>query len=316
MDTGKNDTVYGVVCRAAFTLVCLVVGVCAAVLSGCDTDPITGETRLMLIDRQSEREMGREYAPEVEKQLGGAIADAALQEYVNSVGRKIGAVSHMPELDYHYTAVNSEKINAVCLPGGYIFITRGLLEKLSSEAQLAGVLAHETVHAALRHSAQAISIQIGMNLLMSAAAREKTPESALMVANLASQLTQLKYSRDHEYQADSAGVDYMVKAGYNPMGMVEVIEVLEKENSIRPIEFFATHPSPEHRKQEVLYKVGYIKFTPDLKVGKEEYKKNVLERLKMIPKKKPKQNNRSNADNSARAAGRQRRPTFRITLGN
>ena len=136
--------------------------------SGCMDNPITGERELMFFPEEQDLEIGRAYAPEIEKQLGGRIKDEQLQNYINDIGQKISRYSHKPSWEYHFTVLNHDMVNAFALPGGYIFITRGMLEKLKTEAQLAGILAHETVHVVARDTSNAMSNQIGLGLLLSA----------------------------------------------------------------------------------------------------------------------------------------------------
>jgi len=247
--------------------------------AGCAVNPVTGQEQLMLISPNQELQIGREYAPEVEKQLGGRIQNQELQNYVNNIGQQIAAVSHTPELAFHYVALNHESINAVALPGGYIFITRGMLENLNSADQLACVLAHETTHVTARHSAQAMSTQIGLDLLLSVVTSESTPQTAVTVANVGSQILGLKYSRNHELQADSIGADYAFRAGYSPDAMIEVMRILESQNSVRPIEFFSSHPNPETRIQNLQNHIVQKRYTTRQQRNYDDYRKLVLENL-------------------------------------
>ena len=260
-----------VILIAAFLLPCY----------GCAVNPVTGENQLMLLAPSDELRIGQQYAPEVEKQLGGRIDNPKLQNYINGVGQRIAGVSHMPSLRFYYTAVNDESINAMALPGGYVFITTGMLEKLSSESQLAAILAHETVHITARHSAQSMSNQIGMDILLSAITSEKTPQSLTTVSQLGGQLIHLSHSREHELQADSFGLDYLAGAGYNPNAMIETMEILEQQNSVRPFEYFSTHPSPANRKKKLLEYIadkGYSA-AADTEAGRAVYEKFVLANL-------------------------------------
>lgn len=250
-----------------------------AFLGGCATNPVTGSNQLMLISPAEELEIGKQYAPEVEKQLKGELENPGVQSYVSGVGKKIGRVSHNSDLEYHFTAVNDDSVNAMALPGGYIFITKGMLEKLDSEAQLAAVLAHEIVHVTAKHSASAMSNQIGIELALSAITTDKTPETAILVANVGSQLVQLRYSRSAEYEADMYGLDYMVKAGYDPNAMYEMMVMLENLNSQRPVEFFSTHPNPENRKEKIQEKINSMTVAGGLKSGQAEYKSNVSSKI-------------------------------------
>jgi predicted Zn-dependent protease len=247
---------------------------------GCATNPITGESQLMLFSEEQDIELGRSYAPEVEKEMGGKIQNLTLQNYIDGVGRKVAGVSHKPYFDYHYTALEDKSVNAFALPGGYIFITRGMLEKLENEAQLAAIFGHETVHVVARHSSAQISREIGIEIALSAVS-SKAPAGAMQVADITRQIVGLGYSRGQEKQADLTGLDYMVKAGYDPHAMVETMQMLEAESQGGQIEFLSTHPSPENRVQYIAQTIinrGYQNL--NLKVGQEDYKKHVLDELK------------------------------------
>jgi len=248
--------------------------------TGCAVNPITGKEELMLFPEQQDIELGQKYAPEVEKQLGGRIDDTALQNYINSVGQKIAKVSHKPYFEYQFVAVNHKSLNACALPGGHIFITKGMLKKLTSEAQLAGILGHEITHVVARDTSAAMSREIGLEILLTAAAYGGATRGVLTVADVAKQIIGLKYSRTDEKDADLGGLDYIVRAGYNPYGMVETMQMLEEENQEAPIEFLSTHPSPGNR---VLYLKARIQTRyqnlPGLKTGEQDYKKFVLDRL-------------------------------------
>ena len=258
-------------------LIILIALVCL-LSAGCATNPVTGENQLMLVSEAQELQIGRQYAPEVEKQLGGRIENWQLQNYVNNVGQRIARISHMPSLEFRYIALNHDSINAMALPGGYVFITRGMLEQFSSEAQLAVVLAHETAHVTARHSAQAMSTQIGMDLALSVAGR-KASRGAMDIAGIGSQLLGLNYSREQEVEADTFGLDYMTRAGYDPAAMIEVIEMLERQNEVRPIEFFSSHPNPANRKDNVQRKMNTNVYPTDLRAGDADYAKLVLQNL-------------------------------------
>ena len=253
--------------------------------TGCEVNPITGQDEFMLVSEEEDIAIGRKYAPEVEKQLGGRIADDCLQYYLDSVGQKIARISHKPHWEYHFTAVEDKSTNAFALPGGHIFITKGMLEKLQTEAQLAALLSHEIVHVVARHSAAAQSRQGGLLLLVvglgaAGAFPKDMPEGSAKMAQLALQLISLTYSREQEREADLGGVDYAVVAGYDPNGAVELQKMLQEQNDIRPIEFISTHPSPGNR---IISLQGRIQARyqnlADLRIGREDYRTNILERL-------------------------------------
>lgn len=260
-------------------LIFLIPAVSILMMAGCVTNPITGKSQLMLLSEEQDIELGKNYAPEVEKEMGGRIQNLTLQNYVNNVGKNVARFSHKPYFEYEFVALDDDSINAFALPGGYIFITKGMLGKLENEAQLASVMAHETTHVVARHSSAMISRDIGIDIALSVAA-QKASNSVMQVAGITRQIIGLKYSRSHEREADLGGLDYMVKAGYDPWQMVATMQMLEAQNEARPIDFFSTHPSPENR-------IGYITDAihargysgAGMKVGAEDYKRNVLDEL-------------------------------------
>ena len=250
-------------------------------ISGCAVNPLTGEEEFMFLGPEQDLEIGRKYAPEVEKQMGGKIDNEALQSYLDQVGKRLVRVSHKPDLDFHFTALRDNSVNAMALPGGYIFITKGMLEKLDSEAQLASILGHEMAHVVARDSAAAMSREIGIGLLLSAVTSEQTSAGVLTIADLARQILSLSYSRKDERQADIAGIEYMFEAGYNPYGMIETMQMLENEQKFRPIEFFSTHPLPENRMAYLTAKIQSSYYgLSGLRIGEEDYRRSVKEGLK------------------------------------
>ena len=260
---------------------CLILVLSLCLCTGCAVNPITGEEELMLISEQQDIEIGRKYAPEVEKQMGGRIANQALQNYIDRVGQRLARVSHRRNFQYHFAALNHESVNAFALPGGYVYITKGMLKKLTTEAQLAAILGHEITHIVARDVAAAMSREIGIELLLSAVTSQRTPGSVLTAANLTRQILGLQFSKEDEKDADLAGLDYMVWAGYNPYAMVETMQMLQAQQRVRPIEFFSTHPSPQNRIAYLTEKIqtDYPDLAP-LKNGKDEYHSNVLSTLK------------------------------------
>jgi beta-barrel assembly-enhancing protease len=265
-------------CRP-LVLVVLLLGV-----GGCAVNQITGQEEPMFMSVPDEMALGSRMAPEIERALNGPIPDETLQRYVDRVGQKIAGVSQRPDWEYRYVAVEDTMINALALPGGHIYITRGLLEKLTSEAQLAGVLAHETAHVVARDSAVAMSKEMGLNALMIAAAAAGRGEAAQMVS-VTGYFMMLRYSREDEQEADEAGMDYMVAAGYSPKAMVETMQMFQELDKVQPIEFLSTHPSPDNRIRYLGERVA-AKYpeTGSLKVGQDEFKTAMLYYLKTRPK--------------------------------
>ncbi len=248
--------------------------------SGCATNPITGKSELMLVSSSREDEIGKEYSPVIEKELGGKMNNVQIQSYIAGIGAKIVSVSHMPGRSFKFAALNDKTVNAMALPGGYIYITRGMLENITTEAQMASILAHEAAHVTARHVSSAMSKQIGIEILLSVVASEtKMPQSAGTLANYGKQIVGLKFSRDDEREADTGGLDYLVKAGYNPNAFVEVMEILDKQSKSKPIEFLSSHPLPANRKEDIKRQIRNRFFRENLKVGEDEYKRNVLDKL-------------------------------------
>ena len=268
-------------------LVLLTISIGLCLSFGCAANPITGEDELMLDrDYHNDIKLGKEVAPQVEKELKGRIKDQVLQDYINGVGHKIARLSHNPDFDFNFVAVNDKSINAISLPGGRIFITKGLLAKLKNESQLAGILAHETVHVVARDTENMMSKQAGMGVLFVLAATQAQNQGEMVAADLALQLVSLKYSREDERTADLGGMDYMFRAGYNPNGMVETMQILQKEEETNnSCDFFSTHPSPENRIDYLRARIQshYLDGIAGTKTGEDEYRQNVLDRLKNLP---------------------------------
>jgi len=265
------------------TMTVLVLSTVFFLCTGCAVNPISGEKQLMFFSEDQDIEIGRKYAPEVEKQMGGRIPDQTLQNYIDSVGQSVARVSHKPYFDYRFVALNDKSVNAFALPGGHIFITKGMFEELETEAQLAAILAHEVTHVVARHSSAAISSQIGVDILLSAVISEDTPKAVSTVANLTRQIVSLKYSRKDEREADLAGLDYMTSAGYNPYAMIETMQTLQSQKSARPVEFLSTHPTPQNRMAYLAQNLQQGNYDlAQLRIGKQDYHTNVLNRLRQL----------------------------------
>jgi predicted Zn-dependent protease len=203
-----------------------------------------------------EVELGKNMDGEVRREMG-VYQDAELQRYVESVGQRLARNSQRPTLDWHFAVVDQPAINAFALPGGYIYLSRGILPFLNSEAQLAGVLGHEIGHVTARHSAQqytkATTAGIGVQLL-SIFVPEARPLQSLTETALG--VLFLKHGRDDELQADRLGVDYTAKTGWNPAGVGGMLRTLarldEADGSRRGVpNWLSTHPAPADRVEKV-----------------------------------------------------------------
>lgn len=250
-------------------------GFLIALLSGCTVNPITGNEELMFFGPDKDVELGRKYAPLVVKELGGLMPEEGLQSYLNRIGQRLAGVCQRPDLAYHFAAVEEGGANALALPGGYIYITRDLLKELKTEAQLAAVLGHEIGHVVARDTLVTLSEQYGMTALVIAAQAGGSADLARGSSFVAAVLS-LQYSRDDEKEADLAGLSYMAQAGYDPNGMAETMQILEKLYTIRPIEFFSTHPNPESRIAYIQERIARRYASLEgLKKGQEEYAEKI-----------------------------------------
>ena len=227
-------------------------------LAGCAVNPVTGKQEMIFDSVAQDIATGTQnYVPSQQSQGGQYVVDPGLTAYVNQVGRRLAAVSDMPNLPYEFVVLNNDVPNAWAMPGGKLAINRGLIIQLEDEAQLAAVLGHEIVHAAARHGASAKSQQMVVGagaLLAGVAIANKKPEyGALAVGALTVGATawNAKYSRDHETQSDIYGIKYMQKAGYDPQAAVELqelfVRMMEKQEPSWIEGLFASHPPSRDR---------------------------------------------------------------------
>ena len=230
----------------------VVVIVCIALicilLSGCSTvtavNPVTLKQDFMVISEDNELSIGRKVDPEIVKELG-YYNDPGLQAYVNEIGQKLVQVCARRNIQYHFKVLDSPIENAFALPGGYIYITRGLLALLDSEAELAGVLGHEIGHVVGRDSANLISEGLALQLLtLGSIAAGPTGREMMQATNMLFNSIMLGYGREKEFLADAQGVDYMFKAGYDPLQMTVFQARLSKKGQT-PLgyqQYNMTHP--------------------------------------------------------------------------
>lgn len=220
-------------------------------------NPVTGERQHISLTPSEEIKLGLQTAPEMAHQMGGELPDSNPQvQEVRRLGQQIVAQSPAKKgpWQFQFHVVNDSKtVNAFALPGGQVFITLGLLNKLQTEAQLAGVLSHEMGHVIERHSAEQMAqSQLGQTLVGAVATgvsdRQDVAQSTAMIAQMANQMIQLRYSRKDESEADIWGIKLMVLAGFDPKAMIEVMEILKaEEGSGHSMEMFQTHPHPDLR---------------------------------------------------------------------
>ena len=228
------------------------VALLAGLLGACATNPVTGRSEVSLVTAAQEVEIGKQgYAPVIQEY--GLYDDAALQTYVNSIGQRVARVSHLPNLDWHFTIVDDAAVNAFAMPGGYIYITRGLLAYLNSEAQLAGVLGHEIGHVTRRHTAARMTQQqlYGAGFALGSIL-SPTFQRYSGAAQQGLDLLFLKFSRTDESQADDLGVEYATKAGYDSReipGTYAMLKRIGDQSGQRLPSFLETHPDPGDRER-------------------------------------------------------------------
>lgn len=234
-------------------IICLLV---ALVMSGCATNPVTKKTELTLVSEQQEIKIGSQQYQQNQQSAGGKfILDPQLTAYINEVGQKLVKVSDRPNLPFEFVVINDSVPNAWALPGGKLGVNRGLLTELKSEAELAAVLSHEIVHAAARHGASSmergILLAAGAAVISVLAADNKQHELIDTVAAGGAALLTLRFSREHELEADHYGIDYMVRAGYDPKAAVELQETFVRLSGDKSLNWlagmFATHPPSQER---------------------------------------------------------------------
>ena len=229
-------------------------------------NPATGQTEFTAMSPAQEQQIGEEQHPQVLAQFGGAYQDPELQAYVTGIGERLADVSELPELDFTFTVLNSEVVNAFALPGGYVYVTRGLLALADNEAELAGVMAHEIGHVTARHSAQRHSrgvlaqggVAIG-SILAGVLGGSAAADLVQQAGGVGAQAYLAGYSRDQEFQADELGVRYLARAGYDPRAMSSFLDKLARNDQLMrrlagsdggadpASSWFATHPRTPDR---------------------------------------------------------------------
>ncbi|MFW5427247.1 MAG: M48 family metalloprotease [Methylophagaceae bacterium] len=259
-------------------------------LSGCAQNPVTGNSDFVMLSEDSEIAMGRTNHPKIIAQFG-RYDDEKLQRYVQSVGDKLAVVSHRENLVYRFTVLDSPVINAFALPGGYIYITRGLMSYLNSEAELAAVLGHEIGHVTARHGVRQQSAAQAANLgyvVGSILFPELRGAGAQNVFNMLGGALLSGYGREHELQSDGLGAEYLARSGYDPKAMIEVIRVLKDQEVFAAAQakkqgreaqgyhgVFASHPDNDTRLQGVVAAADkYTNSQPGL-IKQKEYLANI-----------------------------------------
>lgn len=197
-------------------------------LATCARNPVTGKNELSLVSESQEISMGRDYAGQVTQEMG-VYPDSGVQTYVSRLGQELAAGTERPKLPWTFTVMDDPTVNAFALPGGFIFVTRGILTHMNSEAELATVVGHEIGHVTAKHSVRQMSqqqlMQIGM--VAGAIASDKIARNMGLISQALGILS-LKYSRDDESQADGLGFRYSLNDGYDVRKMVDMFAILQR----------------------------------------------------------------------------------------
>ncbi len=254
----------------------------AGVIAGCAANP-TGGVDLVLMSEKKELELGARVSKQIEAQQG-VYEDEAINKYVNDIGQKLVKVSHRPDIKYTFKVIDDDTVNAFALPGGYIYVTRGMLAHMNSEAELAAVLGHEIAHVTARHS---VRQQSQAGVLGAAGTVASIATGTPGVGGLSGILGDVLirgYGRDFELEADEFGAEYMIKGGYSTDGMLRTIEILRQKEKFeyaaarredrRPNVYhglFSTHPDHNTREREALKLAEKYGDTTAGKTGEEDF---------------------------------------------
>ena len=255
-------------------------------------NPITGEKQRVQLSPQQEIIIGRQSAPKMMAQHGNLYPDQTLQDYIDEVGNRVvqnSAAQNSPYPFEFHLLRDPQTVNAFALPGGQVFITAALLDRLNSEAQLAGVLGHEVGHVVGRHGAEHLAKQqLGSALVnavgIAASDRPGSGRQAAILAQAVNQMVNLKYGRDDELESDRLGFEFMTEAGYNPVGIVELMKILDSARGSaggQP-EFMSTHPNPGNRIErltEIIEQAYPNGISPQLQERRDRFARVVAPRL-------------------------------------
>ena len=246
-------------------------------LVSCATNPVTGKQDFVTMTESQEIKLGNRYHKEITKQYP-LYDNPKLQSYINDIGQRLAAKSHRRHLDFKFYLVDSPQVNAFAIPGGHVYITRGIMAYMQDEAQLAGVIGHEIGHVTARHGVrQNAQSQLAGILSTAVAIGTGNGDAAKLSSSLSGALVR-GYGRNHELESDRLGAEYLAKSGYDPRKMIEVVGILKdqelasRERALaegrQPRSYhglFATHPRNDTRLRKVV--IAADKFqTPQQKI--------------------------------------------------
>jgi predicted Zn-dependent protease len=253
-------------------------------LTACATNPATGRREIVFMSKEREAEIGRQESAQVEQEMG-IVDDPALEAYVATVGERVARQSPRQEMPYRFQIVDMPEPNAFALPGGYVYVSRGLLVIANSEAELTNVIGHEVAHVAARHAAQreAAAVPVGILTVLGTIAAGligggQAAQAVGQLGQTAGQGVIASYGRDQEREADQLGQDYAAKAGTDPEAMADFLRTLENATRLerpdhRLPSFFDSHPSTPERVAAATSNATALPFTPkpDIARSHEEF---------------------------------------------
>lgn len=226
-------------------------------IGACTHNPATGRNQFLLMSTEQEVALGTEAKPELTKEYGGEVASVELREYVNGVGKRLSRTveDEYRDLPWEFTVLDSDVINAFALPGGKVFVSRGLMWYMKSEADLAAALGHEIGHVTSQHADERISQAMVINgiAVTAGVAGEDSwiGDTIPLIVGVGGQGYLLKFSRSQESEADRLGMRYMVAGGYDPTGMLQLLQILiDVSQGARQPEILSTHPDPNNRRAD------------------------------------------------------------------
>ena len=257
-----------------------------APLAACTVNPATGQQSFTgFMSESEELRVGAQEHPKILREFGGAYDNAGLADYVRRVGESLARVSETPNLRYTFTVLNDDKVNAFALPGGYVYITRGLLALAENEAEMAGVLAHEIGHVVARHTAQrysqAMAANIGLTVLGVLGQAAGVPGAASDLAQFGAAAALQSYSREQELESDKLAVRYMVRVGYSPGALNSFFRKMEANDRLlaelenRPggdnrYNIMSTHPRTSQRIEQAIA-LSQVNSLPNLRYDREPF---------------------------------------------
>jgi len=253
-------------------------------LAACAVNPVTRQSEIMLISEAQEAQIGAEAAKQIQQEFGHYQGLPGLNAYVSEVGRKLAAHSRRKNLTYRFQVLDTPVINAFALPGGYVYVTRGILARMSSEDELAAVIGHEMTHVDARHSASQLSKQAlaGFGLTALSILSPDVAQKAGGLVDASLQLAFLGYSRDDEREADEGGITYMEAAGYNPRGAAKMFHMflaLEEKEPSSMERFLLSHPPTQERLEYAEARIAKLAATHPKQAAKDLRREAFLRKI-------------------------------------